>query len=172
MRKTDNNYKINYQIKSEEVRIVEGLSAPEVLKTKEAIKIAQNSGLDLIEINPNSNPPICKILDFSKFLYEIKKKKKESESNSQKTIIKELRMTSNIDNNDVETKKNQARNFFSKGNKVKFVMIFKARNISHKDIGEMTLLNMIESLSDIALPEGLPRMEGNKMFAILRPIKK
>lgn len=168
---SNSKYIINEKIKSTEVRVVEGLT-PGIYSTIKAIEEAESLGLDLIEINSKSVPPICKVVDFSKFLYEEKKKKKIQEDKQTKVSIKEIRFTPNIGDNDFEVKKKKAFEFLSEGNKIRVTMFFKGRNITFKDRGEVILLRLADDLKDVGIPEFLPKMESkNKMSFIIKQKK-
>ena len=142
-----------------------------VIPVEEAIKMAQEKGLDLVEISPNAKPPVCKIIDYSKFKYEQKKKQKEIKAKSQKTVIKEIRFGPNTDTHDLEFKTKHALNFLQEGNKVKAYVQFFGRSIVYKDRGRDLLKTFAESLTDHAKVEQYPKMEGRRMIMMLTPIK-
>jgi len=143
-----------------------------IYNTKLAIKWAQDMEMDLIEISPNADPPVCKILDYNKFLYQQKKKQKEIKANTAKTVIKEIRFGPNTDEHDLAFKLNHAKKFLDDGFKVKAYVFFKGRSIVFKDRGELLLLNFIKDLADYGAPEELPKLIGKKMTVMIAPTKK
>ena len=143
-----------------------------VYNTRLAIKWAHDLELDLIEISPNADPPVCKILDFNKFLYQQKKKQKEIKANTAKTVIKEIRFGPNTDEHDMAFKLNHAKKFLEEGSKVKAYVFFKGRSIVFKDRGELLLLNFIKDLADYGSPEELPKLIGKKMIVMIAPTRK
>ncbi len=167
------SYRINEQIRVPEVRVVGENIEPGVYKTRRALEMAQDEGLDLVEISPNAKPPVCKIIDYNKFLYEKKKKEKELKAKSKSSEVKEIRFTPNTDDHDLDFKAKHAEKFLKEGNKVKCQVQFRGRNIIFKDRGELLLLKFAERLSDYGSPEAMPKMEGKRMTMILTPkVKK
>lgn len=170
------NYKINENIKHNNVRIIGEIEKnSKIVTINEALNIAHNLELDLVEINSNANPPVCKIVDYSKFLYDIKKKKRKQEKkqkeNSQK--IKEIRFGPNTEEHDYKFKRKHAENFLKNNNIVKSYVSFKGREIQFKDKGELLLLRLANDLSDISKIDTLkPKLEGKKMTLIIKPKKK
>ncbi len=165
-------FRINERIKVPEVRVVgEGIEQG-VYSTDAAIRMAQDMELDLVEISPKANPPVCKIIDYKKFLYEKKKKEKELKAKAHKTVIKEIRFTPNTDDHDVEFKTNHAIKFLQEGAKVKAYVHFKGRNIMFKERGELLLLKFAQSLEEYGALEQLPKLEGKRMIAFIAPKKK
>jgi translation initiation factor IF-3 len=138
---------------------------------KEALRIADELGLDLIEIAPEANPPVCKIMDFSKFIYEKKRKLKEQRSKAAQVTVKEIRLSPNIDDHDFDFKLRHAINFLKEGNKVKVELFFKGRTILFQERGEMILLKFADAISEYGKVETLPKLEGKKMFMIIAPKK-
>ena len=137
------------------------------MSAKEAQRLAEEAELDLVKISPNAKPPVCKIIDYGKFRYDMMRKEKEAKK-KQKTIeIKEVRLSPNIDENDLNTKINMARKFLTKGNKVKVTLRFRGRELNYVKAGEDTLNKFVEYLSDIANVEKKPLLEGKNMFVIL-----
>ena len=134
--------------------------------------MAQEAGLDLVEISPKAEPPVCKIIDYKKFLYEQKKRKKEMKSKTQKVVIKEIRYGPNTDEHDFDFKLKHAENFIKDGAKVKAYVFFKGRSILFKDKGQILLLKLAQSLEEIATVESMPKMEGKRMIMMLAPKKK
>jgi len=138
---------------------------------REAIDKAENMDLDLVEISPNANPPVCKIMDYQKFLYEQKKKQKEIKAKSAKIVIKEIRLGPQTDEHDFEFKVNHALKFLKEGCKVKVDVFFKGRSIVYKDQGELMLLRFAQACEEVGKPEQLPKMEGKRMLMMLAPKK-
>jgi translation initiation factor IF-3 len=142
---------------------------PGIVTLQDAIRIANELELDLIEISPNAEPPVCKIADYKKFLYEQKKKKKELKANSAKQEIKEIRFGPNTDEHDFEFKLKHAEKFLQEGNKVRAYVFFKGRAIVYKERGEVLLLQFAQKLSELGKVEQLPKLEGKKMFLLMAP---
>jgi translation initiation factor IF-3 len=134
--------------------------------------MAREQGLDLVEISPNAKPPVCKIIDYQKFLYIQKKKQKELKSRQSKVVVKEIRFGPNTDEHDYEFKLKHAEKFIAEGSKVKAYVFFKGRTILFKDKGEILLLRMAQALEDVATVESMPKMEGKRMIMMLAPKKK
>jgi translation initiation factor IF-3 len=157
----------------EEISAIAGYKvSPEIYNTKLVLHWAKEMGKDLVEISPKANPPVCKIIDFSKFIYQQKKKKKELKANTSKTVIKEIRFGPNTDDHDFEFKLKHAQKFLEAGNKVKAYVFFRGRAIIFKDRGELLLLKFIKELSDIGAVENLPKLMGKRMTVIIAPKKK
>jgi translation initiation factor IF-3 len=135
----------------------------------QALEMAENQGLDLVEISPNANPPVCKIIDYSKFKYEQKKKQKEIKAKTQKTVVKEIRFGPNTDDHDFNFKLKHAMNFLKDGAKVKAYVHFAGRTIVFKERGEILLLKFIQELEELGKVEQVPKMEGKRMTVILSP---
>lgn len=143
-----------------------------VYKTQKALEWAEKAELDLVEITPNAVPPVCRIVDYSKFLYQKKKREKEIKSNSVKTVIKEIRFTAETGDHDVEFKVRHATEFLKEGSKVRAYVQFKGRGITFINRGELLLLRFIQALDEHGIPEGLPKMEGKRMTVTINPKKK
>jgi translation initiation factor IF-3 len=143
-----------------------------VYKTSDALRFAEKSELDLVEITPNAVPPVCRIVDYSKFLYQKKKREKEIKSNTVKTVIKEIRFTAETGDHDIEFKVRHAVEFLKEGSKVRAYVQFKGRGITFINRGELLLLRFIQALDEYGIPEGLPKMEGKRMTVTLNPKKK
>ena len=143
-----------------------------VLPIFEAIKAAKEKGLDLVEISPTAQPPVCRIQDYGKFLYEQGKKDKASKKTQKNIQLKEVKFSINVDEHDFQTKKNHAIRFLEEGDKVKASLRFKGREMSHRNLGREVIDRLIRELGDKAMVEFAPRMEGNTMHAILVPAKK
>tara|TARA_B100001939_G_scaffold255112_1_gene222009 strand:+ start:1522 stop:1989 length:468 start_codon:yes stop_codon:yes gene_type:complete len=154
------------------VRVVgEGIEVG-VYPIRKAIELADDQGLDLVEISPKAVPPVCKIIDYKKFLYEQKKKQKELKSKQVKVVVKEIRFGPNTDDHDFNFKLNHAKKFLGEGFKVKAYVFFKGRTIVFKERGEILLLRFAQELEDIGLVEQMPKLEGKKMIMMIQPLKK
>ncbi len=140
-----------------------------VYDTRDAIKMAKDLEVDLVEITPGADPPVCRIIDYSKFLYEKKRKEKEMKSKQTKNVMKEIRFTPNTDDHDFEFKTKHAEKFLAEGAKVKAYVQFRGRSIVFKDRGELLLLKFVEKLIDHGSLEALPKLEGNRMNIIINP---
>ncbi len=164
-------HKINNAITAEQVRVVGEDIEQGVYPLAKAIEMAFKAGLDLVEISPNAEPPVCKIVDYKKFLYEQKKKQKEIKANTVKQVIKEIRFGPNTDDHDVAFKLNHARHFLQEGNKVRCYVFFRGRTIMYKERGEELLMKFANTLQDegIAKMEMTPKVEGKKMAILLAP---
>lgn len=134
--------------------------------------MAEEQGLDLVEISPSANPPVCKIIDYKKFLYDKKKKEKEIKAKSAKVVVKEIRLGPNIDDHDFNFKLKHAQKFLNDGAKVKVDVFFKGRTIVYKEKGEFVLLKFAQELADLGKVEQLPKMEGKRMIMIIAPKKE
>lgn len=143
-----------------------------VFPIREAIRLAEEQELDLVEISPTAVPPVCKILDYKKFLYEQKKKQKEIKAKATKVTVKEIRFGPNTDDHDFNFKLKHAREFLMEGSKVRAFVFFRGRAIVYKDKGEILLLKFANELEDVGKVEMLPKLEGKKMFIIIAPSKK
>jgi translation initiation factor IF-3 len=145
--------------------------APSVVDTREALRMAEAKGLDLVEISGTANPPVVKIVDYQKFLYEQKRKEKEIKAKSAKIVIKEIRLGPQTDDHDFNFKLNHARKFLQDGAKVKVDVLFKGRTIVYKEQGESVLLKFAEALLEVGKPEAMPKMEGKRMLMMISPVK-
>jgi translation initiation factor IF-3 len=159
-------------IKSPEVRLVGDNVEVGVYPIQEAMRIAQAQALDLVEISPTANPPVCKVIDYNKFLYDEKKKKKEIKAKAKTSEVKEIRFTPNTDDHDFEFKSKHAEKFLQDGNKVKAHVQFKGRAIMFKERGELLLLKFADRLKEVGALEGMPKLEGKKMLIMLAPKSK
>lgn len=168
-RSLEPEHKLNNLIRAREVRLVGDNVEPGIVPIQEALRIAGELELDLIEISPNAEPPVCRIADYKKFLYEQKKKKKELKANSTKQEIKEIRFGPNTDDHDFDFKLKHAEKFLSEGNKVRAYVFFKGRAIVYKERGEVLLLQFAQKLAELGKVEQLPKLEGKKMFLLLAP---
>ena len=162
-------HRTNHMIRVPEVRWVGDNSEPGIYPTAEAMKLAQNQHLDLVEISAGATPPVCKIIDYNKFLYDEKKKKKEMKAKSKTSEVKEVRFTPNTDDHDFEFKCKHAEKFLLEGNKVKAHVQFKGRAIMFKERGELLLLKFADRLKDVGALEGMPKMEGKRMLVMFAP---
>ena len=172
--KGDNNkqqYKVNEQIHVREVRIVgEGIES-KVIPTREALQLADEMGVDLVEISPTAQPPVCRLIDYSKFLYQIKKKAKEMKAKQVKIDVKEIRFGPQTADADYAFKLKHAIEFLKQGNKVKAYVFFKGRSIVFKEQGEVLLLRLANDLEEVGKVESMPSLEGKKMIIMLAPKK-
>lgn len=162
---------INERIDVPMVRVVGEGMEPTIMNTKEALRRAYEDGLDLVMISPQANPPVCKIIEYQKYLYEQKKREKERKANSQKIVIKEIRLSPQTDDHDFEFKLNHAIRFLKEGNKVKVDVFFRGRSIVYKEQGEQQLLKFAEALLEYGKPEQMPRLEGKRMLMVIAPKK-
>jgi len=145
---------------------------PKIVSLDEALKIAGDLELDLVEISPNTEPPVCKVIDYKKFIYDQKKKQRAIKSKAQKVVIKELRFGPNTGEHDFDFKLKHARNFLEGGAKVKAFVFFRGRTIIFKDKGQILLLRLAQALEDIGVVEEMPKLDGKKMIMIIAPKKK
>jgi len=162
-------YRVNDKIRVREVRVVGENVEVGVYPIQKALQMAQDQGLDLVEISPKADPPVCKIIDYSKFKYEQKKKQKEIKANAAKTVVKEIRFGPNTDDHDFNFKLKHAENFLKEGSKVKAYVHFRGRAIVFKDRGEILLLKFIQALEELAKVDQLPKLEGKRMSIMLSP---
>lgn len=162
-------HRINHFIRVPEIRLVGDNVEVGVYSTSEALKIAQQQGLDLVEISPQAVPPVCKIIDYNKFLYDKKKKEKEMKAKSKASEVKEIRFTPNTDDHDFDFKSKHAESFLKDGNKVKAYVQFKGRAIQFQDRGQLLLLKFAERLAEVGVLENMPKMEGRRMLAMFAP---
>jgi len=165
-------HRINGAIATPVIRLVGEDMEPRILTLREALDIAQGMELDLVEISPMAVPPVCKIMDYQKYLYELKKKQKEIKAKTAKISMKEIRLGPNTDDHDFNFKVKHAIGFLQEGNKVKVDVFFKGRSIMYKDQGELILLNFAKSCEEYGKPDQMPKLEGKRMIMILVPIKK
>ena len=168
--KIKNQYRVNEQIRVREVRIV-GDSGSTVVPTRQALDMAREQGVDLVEISPNANPPVCRIIDYSKFLYQQKKRAKEMKAKQVKVEVKEIRFGPQTDEHDYQFKLKHAKEFLEDGNKVRAYVFFRGRSILFKEQGEVLLLRFANDLEEYGKVESMPSLEGKKMFIYLAPKK-
>ena len=145
---------------------------PNIYPIDEALKIARDLSLDLVEISPNAEPPVCKVIDYKKFIYDQKKKLRTIKSKAQKVVIKELRFGPNTGEHDFKFKLKHARSFLADGAKVKAFVFFRGRSIIFKDQGQILLLKLAQALEDVGVVEEMPKLDGKKMIMIIAPKKK
>ncbi len=162
-------YRINERITAQRVRVVGENIKVDVYPIATAIKLAQEQGLDLVEISPKADPPVCKVVDYSKFKYEQKKKQKEIKANAQKSVLKEIRFGPNTDDHDFNFKVKHAENFLKEGAKVKAYVHFAGRSIVYKERGEILLLKFAQSLEELGKVEQMPQLEGKRMYLMMTP---
>lgn len=176
-------FKKNEHIRVDEIRLVgdnfDEISTaagytiePGVYKTRQAIEWARASDLDLVMISPKADPPVCRLIEFNKFLFDKKKKEKELKSKTAKTVIKEIRFGPNTDDHDFDFKLRHAKKFLEEGAKVKAYVHFRGRAIVFKDRGELLLLKFLKELDEVGSAEGLPKLEGRRMIVMVAPKKK
>ncbi|MBQ9638419.1 MAG: translation initiation factor IF-3 [Bacteroidales bacterium] len=169
--KKEPEHRINENITAPVVRVVCEGRETAIHPIKEALRIAYDQGLDLVEISPNATPPVCKVIEYQKYLYEQKRKQKEIKAKSNKITVKEIRLSPQTDDHDFEFKLNHAIRFLKEGNKVKVDVFFRGRAIIYKDQGEAILLKFAEALLEYGKPEVMPRLEGKRMLMIIAPKK-
>ena len=165
-----NQYRINEQIRVREVRIVSD-SGSIVVPTRQALDMAREQEVDLVEISPNANPPVCRLIDYSKFLYQQKKRAKEMKAKQVKVEVKEIRFGPQTDEHDYQFKLKHAKEFLEDGNKVRAYVFFRGRSILFKEQGEVLLLRFANDLEEYGKVESMPSLEGKKMFLYLAPKK-
>jgi translation initiation factor IF-3 len=163
-KKKEAEHNINQFIRAQEVRLVGDNLEQGVYSLRDALAIAQEQELDLVEISPNAVPPVCKVIDYNKFIYEQKKKMKEIKSNAKQTVIKEIRFGPNTDDHDFDFKLKHAVKFLEAGEKVRAYVHFKGRAIVYKEQGEILLLRFAQALEEVGKVEQLPKLEGKRMF--------
>ncbi len=164
------DHQLNEEIRDKEVRLIGADGAQlGILSAQEANAMAEEQGMDLVKISPNAVPPVCKIMDYSKFCFDQKKREKEARKNQKVVEIKEIRMSPSIDTNDFNTKVKNAQKFLKEGNRVKVSVRFRGREMAHTEIGEKNLMEFAEACSDIASMEKNPKLEGRFMAMFLTP---
>jgi translation initiation factor IF-3 len=169
--KLKQQYNVNEQIRAREVRIVGDDVESVVMPTYKAIQLAEQKGLDLVEISPNAQPPVCRLIDYSKFLYQQKKRQKEMKAKQVKVEVKEIRFGPQTDDHDYEFKLKHAKGFLSDGDKVKAYVFFKGRSILFKEQGEVLLLRFANDLEEYGKVEQMPVLEGKRMILFIAPKK-
>ncbi len=170
---TENPHRINREISAPQVRLVgDNIERPDIYPLAEALRMAQEQELDLVEISPTAEPPVCRIIDYQKFLYQQKKKAKEIKAKSVKVVVKEIRFGPQTDDHDYNFKLKHAENFLKEGAKVKAYVFFRGRQIVFKDQGEILLLRFMQDLEEWAKVEQMPKLEGKRMSIMLAPKPK
>ena len=165
--------RINREISAPQVRLVgDNIAEQGIYPISQAMKMADEQGLDLVEITAKSDPPVCRIIDYQKYLYQQKKKAKEMKSNSAKIVIKEIRFGPNTDEHDFQFKLKHAMEFLQEGAKVKAYVFFKGRSIIYSDQGEKLLLRFAVELEEYGRAEQMPKLEGKRMIMMIAPLKK
>jgi len=172
MRRPEPEHRINNRITARTVRVVGDNMEPQVLSIQEALRLADEMELDLVEISPTAEPPVCKIVDYQKFLYHLKKKQKETKANASKVVVKEIRFGPNTDEHDYNFKLKHAISFLDDGSKVRAYVFFKGRSILFKEQGEKLLAKFVSDLDEYGKVDQMPRLEGKRMIIILSPKKK
>ncbi|MEO9501412.1 MULTISPECIES: translation initiation factor IF-3 [Nonlabens] len=168
----EDKHAINEKIRARKVRLVGEGVEPQVLDTRDALAKAREMELDLVEISPKADPPVAKIMDYKKFVYEQKKREKVMKANASKVVIKEIRFGPNTDDHDYEFKRKHAEKFLKEGAKLKAYVFFKGRSIIYKDQGEILLLRLARDLEELGKVEQMPKLEGKRMNMFLAPKKK
>lgn len=163
-------YRVNEQIHVREVRVVSD-NGSEVMSTRKAQDLARQQGVDLVEISPNAQPPVCRLIDYSKFLYQQKRRQKELKQKQVKQEVKEIRFGPQTDEHDYQFKLKHAQEFLTEGNKVRAYVFFRGRSILFKEQGEVLLLRFANDLEELGKVEQMPKLEGKKMFLYLAPKK-
>lgn len=159
---------INEQIRDREIRLIgEDGAQMGIMPTRDALRMAEEAGLDLVKIAPTAKPPVCKIVDYGKYKYDMLRKEKEAKKKQRTVEIKEIRLSPNIDTNDLNTKINAARKFLTKGDKVKITLRFRGREMAHMNSSKHILDDFAQSLSDVAVVEKAPKVEGRSMTMFL-----
>jgi translation initiation factor IF-3 len=153
-------------------RVGDNIDNPRVVPIEEALKLADEMELDLVEISPNADPPVCKIIDYQKFLYQLKQKQKEAKAKTAKVVVKEIRFGPNTDDHDFNFKVKHAQKFLEEGNKVKAYVFFKGRSIVYKEQGELILLRFATALEEYGKVEQMPKLEGKRMNMLIVPKPK
>ncbi len=172
VKREEDQHRINEKIMAREIRLIMDGEEPIVISTADAMKMAEEQDVDLVEISPNANPPVCKLMDYRKFLYNQKRKEKELKAKQSKVELKEIRFGPNTDEHDFNFKLAHARKFLEQGNKLKAYVFFRGRTIVFKDRGEILLLKFVTELEDVGAVEQLPKLEGKRMIIMINPKKK
>ncbi|MBL86780.1 MAG: translation initiation factor IF-3 [Winogradskyella sp.] len=167
----EDKHRINSKIRTEEVRVVGENVEVGIYPIKKALSMADEQGLDLVEISPNANPPVCKIMDYKKFLYEQKKREKALKAKASKVVVKEIRFGPQTDDHDYEFKKKHAIKFLQDGAKLKAFVFFKGRSIVFKEQGQILLLRLAQDLEEYGKVEQMPKLEGKRMIMFIAPKK-
>ena len=171
-RHNNNKHKINGEVRFPQVRLVGFYDEPKIMSSYEASKLAESEELDLILINENQTPPIVRIADYKKFLYDTEKAEKEKKKNSSKSVTKEIQLSPEISSNDLNTKIRKGIEFLEEGNKVRCTLLLKGRQRALPERGEIVMLKYAEGIDDVGVPEHLPKLESSKWIMMLKPRKK
>jgi len=171
-RNNRNRHKINSEVRFPQVRLVGFYDEPKLMSSYEASKLAETEELDLILINENQDPPIVRIDDYKKFLYNLEKVEKERKKNSAKSVLKEVQLSPEISDNDLKTKIRKGQEFLEDGNKIKCVLLLKGRQRANPERGEIVMLKFADGVSEFGMPEQLPKLEGGKWIMLLKPKKQ
>ncbi|MCK5567491.1 MAG: translation initiation factor IF-3 [Actinomycetia bacterium] len=167
----DKRTRVNENIRVTEVRLIdEDGNQIGIVSSRQALEIADEKGLDLVEISPNGKPPVCKIMDFGKYKYQLEISEKLKKKKQSHIVVKEIKLRPKIDKNDLNTKKRQMEKFLKHGNKVKVTIMFRGREIVHKQLGMNILESLLEDLRDIAVVELSPKLDGYNMIMVLAPV--
>jgi translation initiation factor IF-3 len=169
--RNDDRPRVNNEIRASQVRLIRPDEEHEIVSVERALEIAESFNMDLVEVAPNAKPPVCKVIDFGKFMYEKKKKEKEAKKKQHTIQVKELRFRPTTDDHDLEFKTRHAREFLEGGDKVKATVQFRGRDMLYTEQGEELLNNLAEELSDVSKIESKPAMEGRRMIMVLSPSK-
>ncbi len=165
--------RVNHRIRSREVRVIDDDGGQlGVMPPQQAIRVAEEKGLDLVEVAPNGDPPVCRIMDYGKYRYQMKRKAHEAKKHQRSVTVKEVKFRPNTDEHDYEFKKNHIIRFLKQGDKVKANVWFRGREIVHKEIGRALIQRLVEELEEIGAVENRPKMEGNNLVAIFAPLKE
>ncbi|WP_317041214.1 translation initiation factor IF-3 [Mariniphaga anaerophila] len=172
-KETGPQHRINRHITAPQIRLVgDNIENPGVFALRDALRLSEEKELDLVEISPKADPPVCKIIDYSKFLYQQKKKQKEMKAKAVKVVVKEIRFGPQTDEHDFEFKLRHAEKFLKDGAKVKAYVFFKGRSILFKEQGEILLLRLATELEELGTVEQMPKLEGKRMIMMISPKKK
>lgn len=170
---TTNKARKNRQIRAREIRVIgEDGTQIGIMSVDEALATAESRGLDLVEVAPNAKPPVCKVMDYGKYLYEEKKKAQEAKKRQTQIQVKEVKFRPHTDDHDIETKVRHIRRFLDDGDRCKVTVFFRGREMAHKDLGEAILQRIVEMTADVAKVEQASRFEGRTMFLVLAPLPK
>lgn len=163
-------HRINHLIRVTEVRVI-GADSEQlgVMKTSDALKQAKDAGYDLVEVAPNSDPPVCRIMDFGKFKYETSKKEHKMRQHQKSTQVKEIKLRPRTDTHDLETKIRQIRTFIAEGNKTKVTVMFRGREMANQELGRAAMTRIINEVTEFGVLENPPRMEGRNLYMIVAP---
>ena len=171
VRAIDKNIRVNHRIRAKEVRVIAENEQLGIMTPQAAIKIAEERGLDLVEVAPTATPPVCRIMDYGKYLYQLNKRTHEAKKHQKNITVKEVKFRPNTDEHDYDFKKNHIIRFLKQGDKVKATVFFRGREIVHQSIGRALIDRLVEELSAVGAVEARPKMEGPNLIAIFAPKK-